>query len=91
MSKNYVPPFTMTEEIMNLVIETGVLVGQITAHDHLSTNPKLRRENRIKTIYSSLAIEQNTLTIDQVTDVIEGKRILAPPVEIRGDILWIKQ
>lgn len=82
MSDKYVPPFTMTEEIVNMVIEIGELVGQISAHDKLSTNPKLRRENRIKTIYSSLAIEQNTLTLEQVTDVIDGKRVLAPPAEI---------
>ena len=43
----------------------------------------LRRENRIKTIYSSLAIEQNTLTLEQVTDVINGKRVLAPPKDIK--------
>lgn len=83
MSDNYIPPFTMTYEIMYLVIEIGELVGQITAYDNLSMNPRLRRENRIKTIYSSLAIEQNTLTLEQVTDVIEGKRVLAPPAEIR--------
>ncbi len=83
MSENYAPPFTMTEEIINMVIEIGELVGQIYAHDNLSTNPKLRRENRIKTIYSSLAIEQNTLSLNQVTDVIDGKRVLAPPAEIR--------
>lgn len=83
MSDKYVPPFTMTDEILNMVIEIGELVGQISAHDSLSTNPKLRRENRIKTIYSSLAIEQNTLTLEQVTDVIDGKRVLAPPAEIR--------
>lgn len=46
-------------------------------------NPILRRENRIRTIHSSLAIEQNTLTLDQVTDVINGKRILGPPQDIR--------
>lgn len=45
-------------------------------------NPILRRENRIRTIYSSLAIEQNTLTLEQVTDVINGKRILGPPQDI---------
>ena len=73
MSDNYTPPFSMTEEIMNMVIEIGELVGQITAHNNLSTSPKLRRENRIKTIYSSLAIEQNTLTLNQVTDVLDGK------------------
>lgn len=43
----------------------------------------LRRENRIKTIYSSLAIEQNILTLEQVTDVINGKRVLAPPKDIK--------
>ena len=46
-------------------------------------NPVLRRENRIKTIHSSLAIEQNILTLQQVTDVINGKRILGPPQDIR--------
>lgn len=45
MSDNYTPPFSMTEEIMNMVIEIGELVGQITAHNNLSTSPKLRREN----------------------------------------------
>ncbi len=83
MKDGYVPPFTMTEEIMNMVIEIGELVGQIDAHNNLVANLKLRRENRIKTIYSSLAIEQNTLTLKQVTDVINGKRVLAPPAEIR--------
>ncbi len=83
MSENYKPPFTMTDEIMNMVIEIGELVGQITVYNKLSTNLILRRENRIKTIHSSLAIEQNTLTLDQVTDVINGKRVLAPPAEIK--------
>ena len=43
----------------------------------------LKRENRIKSIYSSLAIEQNTLTLEQVTDVINGKIVLAPPKDIK--------
>ena len=60
MPDQYVPPFHMTDEITNLIIEIGEYVGQITVNDRLSTSPLLRRENRIKTIYSSLAIEQNT-------------------------------
>ena len=56
MSDMYVPPFTMTEEIVNMGIYIGEFVGRIDAHDDLSLNPTLRRENRIKTIYSSLAI-----------------------------------
>ncbi len=49
----------------------------------MRSNPILRRENQIRTIHSSLAIEQNTLTLEQVTDVISGKRILGPPQDIR--------
>lgn len=82
MSENYQPPFTMTEEITNLIVEIGEYVGVITTYDAMRQNPILRRENRIKTIYSSLAIEQNTLTLDQVTEVINGKRILGPPQDI---------
>lgn len=59
------------------------MVGAISETEGMTSNPKLRRINRIKTIYSSLAIEQNTLTIEQVSDVIEGKRILAPPQDIK--------
>lgn len=47
MSDMYVPPFTITEEIVNMVIDIGELVGRIDAHDDLSLNPTLRRENRI--------------------------------------------
>ena len=47
MSDMYVPPFTMTEEIVNMVIDIGELVGRLDAHDDLSLNPTLRRENRI--------------------------------------------
>jgi len=48
-----------------------------------SLNPHLRRENRIKTIHSSLAIEHNSLSLDQVTAILDGKRILGNPNEIR--------
>lgn len=83
MGKQYEPPFSITDNIMNLVIEIGELVGELLVTNELSTNPVLRRENRIKTIYSSLAIEQNTLTIEQVSDLIDGKRVLGPPDEVR--------
>ena len=49
----------------------------------MSPDPKLRRESRVRCIYSSLAIEQNTLSLDQVTAVIDGKRILGPPKDIQ--------
>lgn len=80
---SYIPPFTMTEEITNLVIEIAELTGIMTVSEQLSKNPRLRRENRVKSIHSSLAIEQNSLTIDQVSDIIDGKRVLGPPQDIR--------
>lgn len=82
MENEYKPPFTITEEIMNLVAEISELTGMIIVSEKLE-NLTLRKGNRIKTIYSSLAIEQNTLTLEQVTDVINGKRILAPPKDIK--------
>ena len=83
MSEYYQPPFTMTEEITNLVIEIGEQVGAVVTYDSLKPNPTLRRESRIRSIHSSLAIEQNTLTLEQVSDVIDGKRVLGPPQDIR--------
>lgn len=56
------------------------LVGRISISGRQS--PQLRKTNRIRTIYSSLAIEQNTLDLEQVTAVISGKRVLAPPKDI---------
>lgn len=82
MDDEYIPPFTMTEEITVLLGEIAQYVGLITAFETLHPNPVLRRENRIRSIHSSLAIEQNTLTLDQVTDVVNGKRILGPPKDI---------
>ena len=83
MKKELSPPFKITNEILNFIYEIGELVGKISAEKKFEKNLTLRRENRIKTIYSSLAIEQNTLTLEQVTDVINGKRVLAPLKDIK--------
>ena len=83
MKKELSPPFKITNEILNFIYEIGELVGKISAEKEFEKNLTLRRENRIKTIYSSLAIEQNTLTLEQVTDVINGKRVLAPLKDIK--------
>ena len=83
MPERYIPPFTMTDEITNLVIEIAEITGAMTASEQLSKNPKLRRVNRVRSIHSSLAIEQNSLTNDQVSDIIDGKRVLGPPQDIR--------
>ena len=79
---NKQPPFEINERIMADVIEIAELVGRVSVTDKISMNPTLRRTNRIQTIYSSLAIEQNTLDIEQVTSVLSGKRVIAPPKDI---------
>lgn len=80
--RNKKPPFEITTAILSDVATISELVGSIGSTQNLSTNPTLRRQNRIKTIYSSLAIEQNTLSLEQVTAVLSGKRVLAPPKDI---------
>ena len=79
---NKQPPYEINERIMADVIEIAELVGRVSVTDKISMNPTLRRTNRIQTIYSSLAIEQNTLDIEQVTAVLSGKRVIAPPKDI---------
>ncbi len=80
--KNKKPPVDINEKIMTYVIEIGELVGRASISSKISQNPTLRRTNRILTIYSSLAIEQNTLDIEQVTAILSGKRVIAPPKDI---------
>ena len=80
--RNRKPPFEITTAILDEVAEIAELVGHVNASLGLSANPMLRRSNRIRTIYSSLAIEQNTLSLEQVTAVLSGKRIIAPPKDI---------
>ena len=80
--KSKQPPFEVTAEMIDDIAEIAMLVGQITSTNRLSGNPTLRRTNRIRTVHGSLAIEQNTLSLEQVTAVLDGKRVLAPPKDI---------
>ena len=82
-NEKYSPPFIPTEKIINLVAEISALVRHIIIIEDLSDTLRLRKENRIKSIQSSLAIENNTLTVEQVTAVLNGKKVLAPPNDIR--------
>lgn len=79
---NKQPPFQITNKIIEDVAEISELTGRLSAYGHLSSNPNLRRTNRIRTIHGSLAIEQNTLSLEQVTAVLNGKHVLAPPKDI---------
>jgi len=82
-SSPYVPPYTITSEIVGLVAGICEIVGRFSATADLMIPPRLRRENRIRSIQSSLAIEQNSLSLDQVTAVINGRRLLGLPREIQ--------
>ena len=80
--KSKQPPFEITHQIIDSVAQIAELVGRLTAVSSLPANPTLRRSNRIRTIHGSLAIEQNTLSLEQVTAVLGGKHVLAPPKDI---------
>jgi Fic family protein len=80
------PPYKITGKILNLVASISQKIGEINSA-HLSKPPtELRKKNRIKTIHSSLEIEGNTLTIEQITAIIENKRVIGP----EKDILEVK-
>ncbi len=79
---SYIPPFTVTDEMTSLVVEIAETLGRMSVNDKDIPTPTLRKENRIKTIHSSLAIENNSLSLEQITAIIEGKRVLGPPNEI---------
>jgi Fic family protein len=80
----YVPPFTVTAKMLHLVSEISEQVGILNARlGEDIPSPMLRKKNQIKTIHSSLAIENNTLSLKQVTDIVDGKRVLGAPDEIQ--------
>jgi Fic family protein len=83
MNKTYKPPYTITPAILTAVAEIGELIGRYTATTETRLTPMLRRGNRIRSIQASLAIENNALTIEQVTAVIDGKRVMGLPREIQ--------
>lgn len=82
MEEKYIPPYELTDEMIELVSEIMENLGKLSGVNELEKLPRLRRVSRIKSIHSSLAIENNTLSIEQVTDVINGKRVLAPQKDI---------
>ncbi|HLF45718.1 MAG TPA: Fic family protein [Chitinophagaceae bacterium] len=77
------PPYNLTSEILKLVSEVSHKIGEVNASFLTKQSPELRKRNRIRTIQASLAVEGNTLSIDQVTAIIENKRILGPAKDIK--------
>ena len=80
---DYKPPFMITNEILSYVSSISEKIGRITATSNLESKPHLRKNNRIKSIHSSLKIEANSLSLGQVRDVINGKMVLGEQKEIQ--------
>lgn len=79
----YVPPYTISNKMLELVSEISEKVGRITSHKELESKPHLRRNNRIRSINSSLKIEANSLSLSDVRDVINGHLVLGDQKEIQ--------
>ena len=79
---DYVPPFRQSDAVMNLLAEACELVGRVEVEHRETLSVHLRRQNQIRSIHASLHIEQNTLTQEQITAILDGKRVLGPPQEI---------
>lgn len=82
MENKYVPPYEITDEMLRLISDIMENLGRLSGVNELEKLPRLRRVNRIKSIHSSLAIENNTLSFEQVTAVINGKPVLAPQKDV---------
>lgn len=78
----YHPPFALTPRLIDLVSRISEELGRWAAAEG-AISPRLRRENRIRSIHASLAIENNSLSLEQVTAILEGKRIRGLPREIQ--------
>lgn len=81
--KKYEPPFTITNIMLDRISSIMKKIGKLDNYKDLNKMPVLRRNNRIKSIHSSLAIEANSLSINQVKDIIDGKVVIGPKNEIQ--------
>ena len=79
----YAPPLTLTPELLNRVAAIAEALGRWSARQDALPSPRLRRENRIHTIQASLAIEQNSLSIEQVSALFDGQRVIGPARDIQ--------
>ena len=80
---NYVPPFAITNKMLDYVSNIMEKIGKLDNYTNFNKMPVLRKNNRIKSIHSSLAIEANSLSLGQVKDVIAGRTVIGPQKEIQ--------
>ena len=76
------PPYDITPKILKLISSISEKIGEVNANYLTKQSPQLRKQNRIKTIHSSLKIEGNTLTEEQITALIENKRVIGPEKDV---------
>lgn len=76
------PPYDITSRVLKLIASISEKIGEINAHYLNKQSPQLRKQNRIKTIQSSLQIEGNTLTEEQITALIEKRRVIGPKKDV---------
>ncbi len=81
--KNYIPPFTITSKMVDYISSIMEKIGRLDNYTNFNKMPTLRKNNRIRSIHSSLAIEANSLSINQVKDLISGKIVIGPQKEIQ--------
>ena len=78
---SYIPPYTITNIMLELISDISEKIGKITAYKKLKYKPHLRKNNRIRSIHSSLKIEANSLSLSEVRDVINGNLVLGDKKE----------
>lgn len=76
------PPYDITSKILSLIASISEKIGEVSAYHLDKPSPQLRKQNKIKTIHSSLRIEGNTLSEQQITALLENKRIVGPEKDI---------
>lgn len=79
----YQPPYKISSKIIHLIAQISEALGRLTVLTQIQDELKLRKANRIRTIQGSLAIEGNTLSEEQITAILNGKPVIAPPKEIQ--------
>ena len=80
---SYIPPYQITAKILSFVADISEKIGKITERTNLDSKPHLRKNNKIKSVHSSLAIEANSLSLDEVRDVINGRTVMGKQKEIQ--------
>lgn len=80
---SYIPPYQITDKVLALVADISEKIGKIAERTNLDSKPHLRKNNKIKSIHSSLKIEANSLSLDEVRDVINGRTVMGERKEIQ--------